>query len=203
MNIADITMGKAVLENLADKKRLQKQSVSINSPSRQVKSDVFNSDKSMSIDLAKINELQKGFMKDNISLSGLKNLQDKVEQFENNPVSQRDYDKLTKELNVIVNKTKFDGENVISYLSTQVKDEKSLYTLKANLVNEIEGIRTKMADERKSLASYLVKSENLETVKDFSSEKTADKIASALDKNNISNLFKGISNINTLLGIEK
>ncbi len=203
MKIADITMGKAVLENLADKKRLQKEAVSQNELSNSIKNDVFNSDKTMTMDIAKINELQKSFMKDSLSMSGLKELQNKVEKFELSSVTDRNYEELSMDLNKTVLSTKFEGESIISYLSTQIRDEKSLYTFKTNLGNEISELKNKIADERKNLASYLVKSENLEVERDFSSEKIAEQIASAINKNNMGSIFKGISNINNLLGIEK
>jgi hypothetical protein len=204
MKVSDITAGKLVLESLAEKKRLQKESVgNIAAKAGDVQTDVFNSDKKINVDVAKINELQKSYLKDNASLEGLSKLQDKVDDFEKSSSAVKNFEKLSLDLGNIVSSTKYNGENVISYLSTQIKDDKSLYTFKLNLSTEIENLTSKLSEERKNIAMYLVRNENMDVAYDFSSEKTARNIADMLSKDNAAGVFKGIANLSSLLGIDK
>lgn len=206
MKISDVVMGRTVLESLAEKKILLKNSNLINNSDNQTKAkDIFDSDRVKNSDISKIKELQSNYMKNTSSLTGLNALNDKVEEFEKSPdkTNQKNYDQLSSELNDIVASTKYGGESVISYLSTNIRDEKSLYTFKANLNNEISGIKGKLSEERKNIAAYLVMNENLEGARAFSSEKTLNNVLAVLDKNNLEKVYNNISNISTLLGIEK
>jgi hypothetical protein len=204
MRVSDITTGKLVLESLAEKKRLQKEGIgNIAAKTGDIQSDVFSSDKKINMDVAKINELQKNYLKDNSSLEGLSKLQNQVEDFEKSSSGVKNFEKLSLELGNIVSSTKYNGENVISYLSTQIKDDKTLYTFKLNLNTEIANINTKLSEERKNIAMYLVKNENRDVAYDFSSEKTARNIADMLKKDNAAGVFKGIANLSGLLGIDK
>ena len=81
-----------------------------------------------------------------------------------------------------MNSTKFNGESIISYLSTNIQDSKSLYTFKSNLDSSIVNTQAKLAEERKNLALYLVKQENVETAGSFSSEKAVSDIMASLDQ---------------------
>lgn len=204
MRITDIATGRAVLESLAEKKKIQKLAEDSTQSSARVNGkDSFQSDKKVSADLAKINEVQKNYLKDHASLNGLQALEEKAAAFVSVPAGQRDYENLSKELAAIVNSTRFEGESIISYISTNVKDEKSLYTLKTNLRNEINSVQFKMSEERKNLATYLIKSENMEAAGDVSSERLLKNVTAKLDKKISENLFKGMSNLSSLLGIEK
>ena len=147
-------------------------------------------------------DLQKSFLKNNLSLIGLQDLQKSVFDFEKLSEDTKDYSKISQELKHIVGNTKFEGENVISFLSTSIKDNKSLYTFKTNLNTEIDATKSNLRDERKKIASYLVKSENVEVAKNFSPDKTLKDIVHTLNKSNSENLFKGIANINNLIGID-
>ncbi len=205
MKIADILTEKTALENLAYKKKAARNTlISEDSNQNSNLKDIFNSDKKISADITKINQLEKSYLKDNLSLNGLFELQNKVNAFESSAgISSPDYNQLSHELSAIVNSTKYNGENIISYLSTNIQDRKSLYTFKSNLDAEITNTQTKLADERKNLAQYLVKQENLEVARDFSSDKTVRDITQALNKNNSRSLFKEMSNVSSLLGLEK
>ncbi len=205
MKITDILTEKTALENLAYKKKNAVDNNSIENLNQNTdQNDVFDSGKKVSADVSRINQLQKSFIKDNLSLSGLHELQNKIEIFENSfDKDSADYDQLTHDLNAIVNSTKYNGENIISYLSTNIQDNKSLYTFKSNLDASIVNTEAKLAEERKNLASYLVREENIETASSFSTERTIRDIAGSLNKSNIKNLYRDISNVSSLLGLEK
>lgn len=203
MKIADVGLGKAVLEELQDKKKTQK----LNSASDLGKignkgQDSFENGKRISPDFARMNELQKNFMKDTTGLKGLLELEQKTANFD---VKTGSFDKLSQELNAIVTGTKFQGENIISYLSTHVTDEKTLYTLKGSLKTEIENIRLKISGERRDIASYLVREENLEGMRGYIAEASVRDVAAALGKKRVNAevLHNGIANIQSLLGMER
>ena len=201
MKIADIGLGKAVLEELIDKKKAQKSDANsaLNRLDRTGR-DSFDNGKRITPDLARMNELQKNYMKDNAGLNGLIELRRKAEEF--NPKTGS-YEKLSQELNAIVADTRFQGESIISYLSTHVNDDKALYTFRANLDKEIESARLKVSGERKDIASYLVREENLEGIRGYFADHSAKIVASVLTAANVDAVHRNINNINALLGIEK
>jgi hypothetical protein len=202
MKITDVVMGKVALDNLLDKRKAQKQSVSSFADSSQIlRKDGLDTEKKVSADMAKIREMEKIYLKDNASMEGLQNLSKRIENFQSSNEAKRSFEDLTKDLTGIVNSTKFEGESVISYLSTQIRDDKSLYTFKTNLTNEIKVLQSKLSDERKGIAFYLVKNENLDAVGRFSSDEAAKEVRSLLNYENAEVLHKGISNLPKLLGI--
>lgn len=200
MKIADIGLGKTVLEELIDKKKTQKLNASSAMNRMDSNKDSFETGKRITPDLAKMNEIQKNFLKNSAGLKGLMDLRQKAETFD---ARTGNYDKLSQELNAIVTGTRFQGESIISYLSTHVSDEKSLYTFKANVDTEISSARLKLSGERKELASYLVREENLEGMRGYFAEGSANKIASVLNARNVDSVHSKVGNINALLGIEK
>jgi hypothetical protein len=206
MKISDIITDKTALDNLTNKKKSSGAGSHIeNNPALSSQKDIFsNSDKIVSADMAKMDQLQKSFVKDNLSLNGLFEMQTKVDNFEKSIASgSPDFDQLTRELNAVMNSTKFNGENIISYLSTNIQDSKSLYTFKSNLDSSIVNTQAKLAEERKNLALYLVKQENVETAGSFSSEKAVSDIMASLTRANARLLYKDITNASALLGLEK
>ena len=203
MMISDISTGKASLESLFEKKKVQKFTPAESQTSLKTGNlDEFEQSKIQHNDSFKMKDLQKSFLKNNLSLIGLQDLQKSVFDFEKLSEDTKDYSKISQELKHIVGNTKFEGENVISFLSTSIKDNKSLYTFKTNLNTEIDATKSNLRDERKKIASYLVKSENVEVAKNFSPDKTLKDIVHTLNKSNSENLFKGIANINNLIGID-
>ncbi len=202
MKISDIITDKAALENLSYRKKSTSNIAEINKEGQTLElKDIFDSDKIISPEVTKMDQLQKSFVRDNLSLNGLYEMQNRVRNFESSTSS--DYDQLTRELNAVINSTKFNGENVISYLSTNIQDNKSLYTFKSNLDSSIVNTQAKVAEERKNLALYLVKRENIETAASFSSEKTVRNIMDSLKGTDARYLHKEIINASSLLGLEK
>jgi hypothetical protein len=202
MKISDIITDKAALENLSYRKKSTSNIAEINKEGQTLElKDIFDSDKIISPEMTKMDQLQKSFVRDNLSLNGLYEMQNKVRNFESSTSS--DYDQLTRELNAVINSTKFNGENVISYLSTNIQDNKSLYTFKSNLDSSIVNTQAKVAEERKNLALYLVKRENIETAASFSSEKTVRNIMDSLKGTDARYLHKDTINASSLLGLEK
>jgi len=202
MKISDIITDKAALENLSYRKKSTSNIADINKEGQTLElKDIFDSDKIISPEVTKMDQLQKSFVRDNLSLNGLYEMQNRVRNFESSTSS--DYDQLTRELNAVINSTKFNGENVISYLSTNIQDNKSLYTFKSNLDSSIVNTQAKVAEERKNLALYLVKRENIETAASFSSEKTVRNIMDSLKGTDARYLHKDIINASSLLGLEK
>jgi hypothetical protein len=203
MKIADIGVGKAVLEELIDKKKTQKQNadsalIRIN----RNREDSFENGKRVAPDLTRMNELQNNFLKDSTGLKGLVELKQKAESFD---ARTGNFEKLTQELNAIVTGTKYQGENIISYLSTHVGDEKALYTFKSSLGTEIDNIRLKISSERKDIATYLVREENLEGMRGYMADRSVDEVASLLSrkKMNADGLHRNVANIQSLLGMER
>lgn len=204
MKISDIITEKTSLDNLTYRKKNTGENNSLKDEEASEPKDKFTSEKTVMPDMARMTQIQKSFVIDNLSLNGLYEMQNKVDNFEKSMASASpDFDQLTRELNAIVNSTKYNGENIISYLSTSIGDSKSLYTFKSNLDSSIINTQAKLAEERKNLAFYLVKNENIETSGAFSSEKTVRDITESLNKANIRSLYKDISNASALLGLDK
>jgi hypothetical protein len=204
MKISDIITEKTSLDNLTYRKKNTGENNSVKDEETAEQKDMFASEKTVMPDIARMAQIQKSFVIDNLSLNGLYEMQNKVDNFEKSMASASpDFDQLTRELNAIVNSTKYNGENIISYLSTSIGDSKSLYTFKSNLDSSIINTQAKLAEERKNLAFYLVKNENIETSGAFSSEKTVRDITESLNKSNIRSLYKDISNASALLGLDK
>lgn len=206
MKISDITLGKSVLENLIDKKKDRP----VSSSSRltehlNARGDSFDPERRVHHDMARMSELQKNFARNSAGLQGLVSMKKMVDEHDRLPALDRNYQKLTQELSAIVASTKYQGENVISYLSTQVRDEKSLYTLKNGLDSEIRNVQLKMSAERKDIASYLVREENLASVSagispDRNLETVRRRMQDADVAGPLETLHRNIPKISALLG---
>jgi hypothetical protein len=204
MRITDISAGKASLESLLEKRKTMKGTDSgVSEDSAAEKSDATDLRSKDNADQLRVRDLEKSYLRNNVSLQGLEDLQKVVHNFEQKPEGQRDFNQLSQELKQSVTSVKFDGENVISYLSTQVKDDKSLYALKSTLAGELDSLRQSATEERRQIASFLVKSENIDAVTGFAPEKTAADLAKQLDRNGAENLFRGLSNIANLIGSDR
>lgn len=202
MKISDIATGKTTLEALFEKKRVQKDSGSRSAGLENIKpGDGYIKSKSVAPDQSRISELENSFMRNSITLQGLNDMNRTVSVFEKTPGA--DYNSLSSDLSAIVSARRHNGESVLSYLSTNIRDEKDLYTFKASLDSEVKGVSAKLRDERNKIASFLVMSENRETVQDFSPERTAKAVVSMLSRDNAQSLYKGMSNLGNLMGLGK
>jgi len=154
-------------------------------------------------DLVKIREVERNFLKDITALNGLEEMSRRVSAFDDSQTDNEEWSALSKQLSGIVRSTIFDGESVISYLSTSISDSKTLYTLKMNLENEIANVNTKIQTERKQLATFLVERENIDAANNFSAQETLDKVISALNAENAAILHRNIDNVSGLLAMDK
>lgn len=163
--------------------------------------DSVNVNKNIQPELLRIKELERNYLKNSVSLNGFKVINETIGQFEKLGFNEPKWNDLSRELHGVVQSTMFEGESVISYLSTSVSDEKSLYTLKGNLASEIKNLQNQLYSERKQLANYLVKQENLSVVSSFSATDTLNKVISVLNNENSQNIHSGFSNIAQLLKV--
>lgn len=200
MKVQDVISQKVALENLAQKKKLEKESPASLKNAVLDKNDKFEFEKKTNQDVARVAQVQQSYQRNSVSMLGLSDMQKKVDEFEKTARPEQDYQNLSRELKTIASQVKYNGESIISFLSTSISDDKSLYTFKANLKNEIDSVQNKLAVERKNIATYLVAQENRDTVRDFSTDKTLNVIKGAIDKESAANLYKGISKLSTLLG---
>lgn len=204
MRITDINAGKTSLESILEKKRIQKTgSQSVPSGFRSGRADETDFSKGIGAEQARIRDLGKSYIRNNVSIKGIEDLQKTIHEFEQKPENQRDFAHLSQDLKQIVTAVKHDGENVISYLSTQVKDDKSLYALKSTLSTEAISLRQTSMEERKQIAQFLVKNENLDAVSGFSADAAAQTVVRELSKGKSENLFRGLSNIANLIGSDR
>ncbi|MEJ5283420.1 MAG: hypothetical protein WHS77_00045 [Brevinematales bacterium] len=197
MKITDIISQKVSLESLNEKREASKtNSKLINSINR--KTDSVNIQRNKN-EINTILQLQNEFSKNIASLNGFIEMDQKINEFQKLPTNLKDFEKLSRELSALSKSVKFNGENVISYLNTDVKDDQTLYTLKMNLTKEIESLKNIVAKERKAIASYLIKNENRDAIAGFSSEETVKNITQLLNEKNIANVYKLKNNSNRLL----
>ncbi|MGC8771643.1 MAG: hypothetical protein ACP5Q5_10375 [Brevinematia bacterium] len=197
MKITDIISQKVSLESLNEKREASKtNSKLINSINR--KTDSVNIQRNKN-EINTILQLQNEFSKNVASLNGFIEMDQKINEFQKLPTNLKDFEKLSRELSALSKSVKFNGENVISYLNTDVKDDQTLYTLKMNLTKEIESLKNIVAKERKAIASYLIKNENRDAIAGFSSEETVKNITQLLNEKNIANVYKLKNNSNRLL----
>ena len=132
---------------------------------------------------------------------GFEELDRKLADFESKPSEEKSYQQLSRELSSVIHSVKFEGENVISYLSTNVSDEKSLYMFRTNLKNEIENLKSILADERKGLASYLVKGENQDAYSSYSPDLVLSSLAAQMKKSGAESVHQNRPNVSGLLGV--
>lgn len=197
MKITDIISQKVSLESLNEKRGTSKTNLKlINSIGH--KTDSVNIQRNKN-EINTILQLQNEFSKNVASLNGFIEMDQKINEFEKLPANLKDFEKLSRELSALSKSVKFNGENVISYLNTDVKDDPSLYTLRMNLSKEIESLKNIVAKERKAIATYLIKSENRDSIAGFSSEETVKNIAQLLNEKKIANIYKLKNNSNRLL----
>jgi len=198
MKISDIISQKVSLENLSEKKKNEK----INSPllnSIKARNDSVDLHQKTKNELSTIIQLQQEFNKNIASLNGFLEMEKKIVEFQNLTSKKKDFEILSKELAVISRSVKFNGENVISYLNTNVKDDASLYTLKVNLTKEIENLKNIVAKERTIIAKFLITSENKDALLGFSPEKNLGNIFNLIKEKNIENIYNLKNNPNKLL----
>ncbi|MGC8765413.1 MAG: hypothetical protein ACP5QT_05970 [Brevinematia bacterium] len=197
MKVSDIISQKVSFENLSNKRRNIKSDSSVIS-TLYSKTDAVAFQRNRN-EITSIIDLQHEFNKNMTSLNGFIDMERKINEFQALADEKKDFERLSKELSAISHLVKFNGENVISYLDTNVKDETSLYTLKMNLSKEIENLKSIVAKERKTIARYLIANENREALVGFSPEKTVENILNLLKESNISGLHKLKNNSNKLL----
>ncbi|MCX7821328.1 MAG: hypothetical protein N2258_06600, partial [Brevinematales bacterium] len=197
MKIMDIISQKVSLESLNEKRENSKTNLKlINSIHR--KSDSVNIQRNKN-EISSILQLQDEFNKNITSLNGFIEMDEKINEFQKLPLNMKDFEKLSRELSAFSKSVKFNGENIISYLNTDVKNEQSLYTLKMNLSKEIENLKNVVAKERKAIATYLIKSENRDSLAGFSSEEVVKNISQLLNEKNVATIYKMKNNSNRLL----
>ncbi len=194
MKIMDLISQHVNLEKLAEKRTTSKVGKEITGV--RSKNDSVNVQRKNN-ELTSILQIQNDFNKNTISLNGFMEMKEKIDAFQK--LDNKDYEKLSKELSAISKSVKFNGENIISYLDTNIKDEQSLYTLNMNLSKEIENVKLKVAKDRKILASFLVMNENRDSISNFSIEKVVNDITDLLNEKNISKIYKIKENTNKLL----
>jgi hypothetical protein len=205
MKIADLISGQVNLNALNNRDSTKKKEpLDILSKERgKVSSDSVAINKNADSDLVKIREVERNFLKDITALNGLEEMSRRVSAFDDSQTDNEEWSALSKQLSGIVRSTIFDGESVISYLSTSISDSKTLYTLKMNLENEIANVNTKIQTERKQLATFLVERENIDAANNFSAQETLDKVISALNAENAAILHRNIDNVSGLLAMDK
>lgn len=203
MRVLDVIQGNVSVRAAEDRDKFRSAFNSVRDENRvRNDQDTLSLNSVMETDLVRIQELQKNFVKNETSLRGLEELQRRINGFESEPIDQRDYRGLNDQLQAVVQATRFEGESVISYLSTKVSDDKSLYTLKTNLTSEIDHIESAMAEERKQIATYIVRQENLEAAAGYSPDESARQIVRDLNRENAGQLFRGLNNVQNLLSLE-
>jgi hypothetical protein len=181
MKISDIISQKVSMESLLERKKSEKfNNLRIDSSNRKADSILLNRKPP---EISSIIELQSNFNKNIASLNGFMEMERKIKEFQLVSDNKKDFERLSRELTAISKSVKYRGENVISYLSTDIKDEASLYAFKMNLSKEIESLKAAIAKERKALASYIVENENKDAVAGFSPENLVEKIKMALRQN--------------------
>ncbi len=203
MQVSDIISGKIDLKPMQKEKKGSK--ANINNISENLKSnnrDVISLTKGPAQDMLKLQEMQSTYMKSTTSLDGFNELSAIIEKFEKQPDDQKDWNALSQELKSTITKTLYKGESIISYLSTNVNDEKSLYTLKANLANELQSASARVAQSKKQISRYLVEQANKDAVVGYDPQKILAGVKQDLNQNNVSMLSGTLNHIQRLLNIE-
>ncbi|OHD53319.1 MAG: hypothetical protein A2014_06250 [Spirochaetes bacterium GWF1_49_6] len=204
MNIKDVITGNVNLSALYEKSKYKSPAVSEKSgKGSQIGEDSFVFEKNLEKDMIRLQEVQKDYMKNDIGVKGLNDMQNLIGSLDGKDPEKIDWPGMTKKMNAIVSSTMYEGQSVIGFLSTKVEDEKSLYTLKMNVTKEISSMQAKMDESRKQIASYLVKRENIEVFAGYTPEKNVQSIMDVLDIASAQGLYKNIGNVNSLLKAEK
>jgi len=129
-----------------------------------------------------IRDREQSFMRHEIMVSGLELLKKRVAEFARTPVEQRNYQVFSQELQQMVNGVRFQGETPLAYMSVRVSDERSLYTLSQQIDQEIAVHQGRLRQERKQIASFLVKQENQEALVGRSSEALVADLKQTLER---------------------
>lgn len=199
MNVMDVIRGNVNISSIDEKERfkttLSKLKTDVSTQSLTDSVSVASENKQ---DVVRIKELQTDFLKNEVSLSGLQRMEETVSLFETEGLADT-WNELSQQLHTISNETSFNGENVISYLSTEIRDDKGLYTFKMNLESEINEVNEAMNSERKQIATYLIENENKGVVSGFSPDKTVNDIVETLSSENNVDVIGNINNVNNLL----
>jgi hypothetical protein len=204
MNIKDVITGNVNLTALYEKSKFKSPAVSEKSGNgMQVGEDSFAFEKNLEKDMLRLQEVQKDYMKNDIGVKGLNDMQSLISSMDGQDPEKIDWQGVSRKMNAIVSSTKFEGQAVIGFLSTKVDDEKSLYTLKMNVSKEINSMQSKMDESRKQIAGYLVKRENLEVFAGYTPDKNMESIMSVLDISTAQGLYKNMGNVNSLLSAKK
>lgn len=202
MQISDITNQRIRLSSIEEKNKAKNKLAKLYSGASQKSiDDSLEIRSNPSSEITQLQEIEHKFLRNTASLQGLKKLQIGIQDWENKGIQENDWEKISADLKNIVKQTKYKGENVISYLSTPVNDSKSLYALKMNVNSEIRSLSSTLQEERKQLASQLVKLENKDSIQGFSAQQLAARISNILTSDNSDKVFKQFSNVNHLLGI--
>lgn len=151
------------------------------------------------VDLVKINDTHRAYMRNQQGLMGLYKLKSQISAWEASDQGESGWSNLSKEIKDIIHNTKFEGENVISYFDTPVTDKKSLYTLKLNIDSEIKAIQSKINNERKTLSMYLVSEQNRDSLNNSDNEKLLLNIIDNFKDNKANNIFNEFGNIGKLI----
>lgn len=200
MKVSDIISGKISLEPLnRDKKGRIQGTADRQQGQSGGGQDSLSLQKSITADMVKIRDLQNSFFKGNASLDGFQEIRSIIREFEQQPEERKDWSRLSQDIKAAVSRTMFNGESVISYLSTNIKDEKSLYTLKTTLDTEIQGAEARVHQARKQIGRFLVQEANREAAARFSPERVLDQIRQDLNPATADKLVKGLNNIQRLL----
>ncbi|OHD56725.1 MAG: hypothetical protein A2Y33_06440 [Spirochaetes bacterium GWF1_51_8] len=204
MDIKDVITGNVNLAALYDKSKLKASAASLKSgDKKQIGQDSFVFEKNLEKDMIRLQQVQKDYMKSGVGLEGLNEMSKLIGEFEGQDPEKIDWQGASKKMNAVVNSATYDGENVIGFISTKIEDQKSLYTLKMNVQKEIGAMQMKMNDDRKQIASYLVKRENIEVMSGFSPDANAQSVVKALDLASAQGLFKNLGKVNSLLASGK
>lgn len=201
MKVLDVIQGSISVRTTEDRDRVRNvlHSVAEDGHSNQ---DSFTLTAATDTDQSRIQEMQKSYLKNETSLRGLEELQNRIDAFEASSADERSYAKLSDQLQSVIQATRYDGESVISYMSAKVADDKSLYTLKVNLQTETDRIRDSMHEERRTIGAYLVRQENVDAASGYSASDSAQKIAAELNRDTANQMFRGLHNIQNLLSLE-
>ncbi len=203
MRVLDVIQGNVSVRSLEERDRYRNALSSVSQEDRgRSEQDMLSLNTVMENDRVHIQELQKTYLMKETSLRGLEEIQRRISGFEANPDSENDFQRLSDQLQAVIQSTRFDGESVISYISSKVTDEKSLYTLKVNLETEMSNIRESMGEERRKIASFLVQQENIDAATRYSPDENARKVVEALNRENAEQIFRGLNNVQNLLSLE-
>jgi|GEM_PF-2302522 type II secretory pathway pseudopilin PulG len=178
MRIEDILHSTVALDRIQKQKQAESKSITL----RTLRSSQDEAALLRQTDeqLIGIRDRQQSYMRQEIIVSGLELLKKKVDELSRTPVEERNYDEFSKQLQQIVSQTRFQGETPLGYLSLKITDEKSLYTLNQQIDQEIIVHQSRLRQDRKQLAAFLVTSENRDALASVSPEKLANTIKETL-----------------------